>query len=577
MSHNTSKAAIAILAASLTVSLAIYFGNKFLTRDRASTDQTVLGVVGDRQITLAALRDFLLEKYKSPARVDTLHFDEFESALKELVEWNLLVAEAYRRSADRVPDVVRKINFYENVLLNERLVEKCVVDSILTAERLKEFYERYGGEIRLRQIYISAPSPSIVKAMSSGDKLTQEKARDLAYSILEKLRRGESFPELARRYSEDARTSSRGGDLGFVRWGQLNKDVQEAAFQLQVGEISEPVRSSFGYHILQVTARKKRPFSEEIPVLKTQLAAVYQKLIQNRKEQLYFRLEKKYGATLHTQNLNALAQKAGSPKAPFAHLTEKDRYLPLASFRGGEIVVADFLEAVDKQVYNYLWNVANIQKWVRILLRRAIGAHEASRLGIDVADEVQRFREQVMVEWLKDAVLRHEQLVTEQELRHYYETHQEAFVSPEQLRLRLILMQDSYLAPKVADRARKGENFAELASFYSTHSASKKRGGDLGYIERQQYPELFDLAKDLNKGDILGPVYMTEGIAIIQLLDRRPPKTLAFNEAKSKLYTMVVQSKTEESYRRLLQDLRVKYPVRIDQSVVKRVFERGIL
>jgi peptidyl-prolyl cis-trans isomerase D len=70
--------------------------------------------------------------------------------------------------------------------------------------------------------------------------------------LLERVRAGESFNELAKEYSQDPGSAAKGGDLDYFTRGVMDKDFEEAAFSLDVGEVSEPVRSLFGYHLLKV-------------------------------------------------------------------------------------------------------------------------------------------------------------------------------------------------------------------------------------------------------------------------------------------------------------------------------------
>lgn len=80
------------------------------------------------------------------------------------------------------------------------------------------------------------------------------KDEDLAKEIYEKLQNGEDFEEMAREHSEDGSAAS-GGDLGYFGKGQMVKEFEEAAFSLAVGQISEPVESEFGFHIIMLVDR----------------------------------------------------------------------------------------------------------------------------------------------------------------------------------------------------------------------------------------------------------------------------------------------------------------------------------
>ncbi len=84
-----------------------------------------------------------------------------------------------------------------------------------------------------------------------------------AKKVVERLKNGEDFGALAKELSQDSGSAVNGGDLGWFGKGKMVAPFEEAAFSLQPGQISDPVKSDFGYHIIQVIARQDRPLTAD--------------------------------------------------------------------------------------------------------------------------------------------------------------------------------------------------------------------------------------------------------------------------------------------------------------------------
>jgi parvulin-like peptidyl-prolyl isomerase len=82
-----------------------------------------------------------------------------------------------------------------------------------------------------------------------------------ALAVIERLNDGEDFGTLAAEISQDTGSGASGGDLGWFGKGQMVAPFEEAAFSLEVGEISQPVQSDFGWHIIQLVNRASLPLT----------------------------------------------------------------------------------------------------------------------------------------------------------------------------------------------------------------------------------------------------------------------------------------------------------------------------
>jgi peptidyl-prolyl cis-trans isomerase C len=136
-----------------------------------------------------------------------------------------------------------RTQYWRRRALRDAYFDKSVRDTISEADA-RTFYAsqmgalKSGEEVRARHILVDS--------------------KDRAREVYEKLAHGSDFGQLAKQYSKDPGSKDQGGELGFFVRGQMVPQFEEVAFRLKKGEISEPVESQFGWHIVRVDDRRQR-------------------------------------------------------------------------------------------------------------------------------------------------------------------------------------------------------------------------------------------------------------------------------------------------------------------------------
>lgn len=157
------------------------------------------------------------------------------------------------------------------------------------AEALQQLYQsrldsyRSAEQRRARHILITLATDE--------DQAREAEVRDKIAAIRERVAAGEEFAALAKELSEDPGSSGQGGDLGLFERGVMDPAFENAAFALELGELSEPVRSAFGYHLIEVTeiqAESVKPLEE----VREELVAA---LVSDEAEHRYFGLAERMG------------------------------------------------------------------------------------------------------------------------------------------------------------------------------------------------------------------------------------------------------------------------------------------
>lgn len=230
-------------------------------------DGKVVLTVGTETVTdkeFEALIDTLPEQLKAQARMGRKR-----EIAEQVARVKLLAQEARKMGLDKDPQYATRIQFQiENMLAGAYYSEIQKKTSVDDAE-LKKQYEankNSSEEVLARHILIRAKgSPSPV---SAGKKeLTEEEALAKAQDLRKKILAGEDFAELAKKESDDPGSGNVGGDLGSFKRGQMVPPFEQAAFSLPPGQVSEPVKTQFGYHLIKVEKHTTKTFEEMKPEL----------------------------------------------------------------------------------------------------------------------------------------------------------------------------------------------------------------------------------------------------------------------------------------------------------------------
>lgn len=169
---------------------------------------------------------------------------EFDRVLDELIDQRLLALEARRRGLHQSEEARRRMALAEERILGNVLVETALADAV-TEETIQRIYREQirliplGEEVRARHILVDT--------------------RAEADAIAQLLAEGRDFAELAVAMSQDQATRLEGGDLGYFTREGILPAFGSVAFSTPEGEVSEPFRSEFGWHLLKVVDRRRQP------------------------------------------------------------------------------------------------------------------------------------------------------------------------------------------------------------------------------------------------------------------------------------------------------------------------------
>ena len=216
-------------------------------------ENKVLAVVAGKEIKESDLNVLMknlgqnVEYFKGP--------DGRKKLIDELVMHELMYLDAVDRDLEKEEEFIEVMSNMKKSMLQQYNIRKMFNGIEISEEEIKEFYEKNKEKFKTNEM-VSASHILID---------TEEKAKE----ILEEVKAGMAFEEAAAKYSS-CPSKQNGGSLGQFGKGQMVKEFEDAAFSMEIGEISEPVKTQFGYHIIKLT--------EHTPAKNSELEEVYQEV-----------------------------------------------------------------------------------------------------------------------------------------------------------------------------------------------------------------------------------------------------------------------------------------------------------
>jgi len=161
-------------------------------------------------------------------------------------------------------------------------------------------------------------------------------------------------------------------------------------------------------------------------------------------------------------------------------------------------------------------------------------------------------------------------VVTEEEIKHYYEQHDQEWNVSESVHIRQIVTDTQEKAQNIHDRLMKGENFASLASNLSI-SPEKKTGGDLGFIPKGTFPKVYDVCFTMKPGEISPIIPSSYGFHVFKVIAFRPATRKSLAEVAPKIKQQLELEKREQKFKDYVLKVRQENKVVIFQNILKKV------
>ena len=249
----TIRSALLLLAASIV----------FASLPARAAEDTVVARVNGVDVKQSDL-DFAASEV-GPRLSNYQPADRRKVLLQYVIENELMAGAGEKDKLNEAPSFSDRVKYHQRRALRDAFFDSSIRNAVPEADAKKVYDEKIKEikpeqEIRARHILVESEAE--------------------AKEIAERLKKGEDFAALAKEKSKDS--NAEGGDLGFFTRGQMLKPFEDAAFALDIGQISEPVQTQFGWHIIKVEEKR----DQKLPEFDQVKEAIIAQLVQQKAQEI---------------------------------------------------------------------------------------------------------------------------------------------------------------------------------------------------------------------------------------------------------------------------------------------------
>ena len=225
-------------------------------------DDPVVLTVGDEQIT-KSMFELIVGTLPASQQAQVQTPEARRKLAEQIVELKVMAQEGRRRRLDLDPSVQMQVVLQAERILATRTYEQMVAEppdeAMLRAyydEHRDDYEQATGSHILIR--FEGSPLP----VREGQEDLSEIEALQKISALRDRIEAGETFADIAKAESDDQSSGTNGGDLGVFRRGEMIEEFTDTAFTIPIGEVSDPIKTQYGYHLITIRERGFIPFED---------------------------------------------------------------------------------------------------------------------------------------------------------------------------------------------------------------------------------------------------------------------------------------------------------------------------
>lgn len=522
---------------------------------KKTEETTLVARVGDHKISVAAFTRSYFDIIKwTPVNVQDSPALR-KQHLNDLITRHFIAQKAIEANIQDLPAFKNAMKAESTAVVIHGLYEDEIGKQLapISDAELEEAFKRMNLRLNIRHL-VSRTKPGID-------------------SLYARLMKGESFESLARECFQDSTLRYTGGDLGYITWNDLDIDLENAAYALIIGEISKPIETKYGWHIIKLEniiynpilresdyQIKKKSIENQLrySLLKNKADKRIKEMMTEKNVQmnvpliaLFEKERRMLNATMIKNKVDSLEIFTGSLRNLFeTHQTET-----IAAYDGGVWTVGDFKENL--HTISPADFEAGIYRAVAMTLRNYFLLQTAKEKRIDkiesVKNQINEKRERLLATAYLD-IYADTCSFNDQDLLYYYDQMKDKQYFDKKMTVLEILVSSEAQARELINKILSANNdeklFRELARNNTIRPGMKEKDGYLGIIGKEDFGDIGKRCFNVNKGGVTGPIRTKDGYSIVMVLNYEKVYS-RFDDVKNDILKYLEERKRDAAFQKL--------------------------
>jgi peptidyl-prolyl cis-trans isomerase C len=507
--------------------------------------ENVLAVVNGEPITENDLK-YSLEIAHRKEDLSSAGVLDLSQFIQKMVDDKLIIQEARRMGAEDYPEVQQALQAY---ILRESVVrlhdEEIVTKVTVKEDDIINYYKKNYEQFSLGLIGVDS----------------EEKAQE----ILEQLRKGSDFRELAGKYSSSP--SQKDGGEVTLRRGSLAPPIEKAVSELKPGEFSDVLKIQDKYYIIKLINRKEAP-AEGLEKVRGNIERALRKQKEKERSDEYLKYLRERSQI--KINNEVFASINLSETNEVEKLSQDERIL--VQINGATLTVGDFMTVAKSSPRKSKEEILN--EWIdqKLVDREALSRHYET--STDLKEMVERYGNQLLKNTFIKRVIAPQIALSDEALKNYYLGHRESFMKPTCFKIQQITVKTMDDAQNILYSIRNGADFSWLAKNRSVDLLAPE-GGNLGCITRAEMPmPVKKIIETLKPGGLSPVLEIDSNYRIIKLLDEKEGEVEDFDKVKVAVYKAVFEEQANKLLNNYIAQLKKDAVITVNDEAVRLLKEK---